>query len=86
MALLAGPGKRAGLQPWRAFILGFFLLMTYTRPRRRTTRQFLSRALAVRRLLRTLMTRGVPGDCGKEPPWIGTRSRYVKLAATPTRR
>jgi hypothetical protein len=45
-------------QPWRTFMRGFFLLMTYTRPRRRTTRQFLSRTLADFRLLRTLMGMG----------------------------
>jgi hypothetical protein len=47
--------EQPGTQPWRHFIRGFFLLITYTRPRRRTTRQFLSRTLAERRLLRTLM-------------------------------
>ena len=34
------------IYPWRAFMRGFFLFITYTRPRRRTTRQFLSRVLA----------------------------------------
>ena len=32
--------------PWRVFIRGLDLLMTYTRPLRRTMRQFLSRFLA----------------------------------------
>src|SRR4051812_38970347 len=54
---------------------GFFLLITYTRPRRRTTRQFLSRTLAERRLLRTLMTRvlypwKLEGALGS---WMGVR-------------
>ena len=32
--------------PWRVFIRGLVLLITYTRPLRRTIRQFLSRFLA----------------------------------------
>jgi len=48
-------GKNRQTQPWRALKRGFFLLITYTRPLRRTTRQSLSRFLADFKELKTFM-------------------------------
>lgn len=81
---LATHQRAAGDQPWRAFIRGFFLLMMYTRPRRRTTRQFLSRTFAALRLLRMRMTQGFRRNSGRR--WIGAPWVSVKRTQAPETR
>ncbi len=48
--------RAARAQPWRALKRGFFLLITKTRPRRRTTWQFFSRFFAVLSEFTTFMS------------------------------
>ena len=58
-------GRIEVVQPWRALNRGFFLLITYVRPRRRITRQSLSRFFSERRELRIFIS------CLREPRRVG---------------
>ncbi len=69
-----GPAPGQEPQPWRALKRGFRLLMTYTRPRRRTTRQPFSRSFAVFSELMTFIV-AFPNILGGAGPPVTSAGR-----------